>query len=160
MKYCCVLHSNLLRCLRRTQRTGLGFHTADAMEDRQDRTTYHHEFVGLDNRDKPRSKQVSVMSFFGKAAAPAAKAAGVSGSGATPAARASGGSGATSTQPSKWQPAPPVHMLPPPATTPAPEEARAAAGAAAGAAPRGQARAPGVAADGDVAPPKAVRRIR
>ena len=133
------------------------------MENRQDRTTYHHEFVGLDNRDKPRSKQVSVMSFFGKASAPAAKASGAGGSVATPAAKASGGSGAASTQPaqpSKWQPAPPVHMLPPPATTPAPEEARAAAGAAAGAAPRGQARAPGVAADGDVAPPKAVRRIR
>ena len=117
------------------------------------RKTFHHEFVGLENRDKPRSKQPSVVSFFTKAAAPAVQSSGGGGDGA-------GCGGGSGTQLSKWQPAPPLLILPPQATKQAPEEARKPASAAAGATTRGQARAAADAASDVETAPKAVRRIR
>ena len=115
----------------------MGYDSKEDIDARQERLTYHHEYVGLENQGKPCSKQRSVASFFGKAAAaPAAKA---------------GGGGTQPAPSSKWVPPPPLLMLPPHAT----DEARAAA---ADGAPRGQLRAAGTLAD-DEAAPKAARRL-
>ncbi len=101
---------------RRTQQTNLGFDQNDKEKagGKQERTTYHHEYIGSDRPAVKHTQQRSVKAMFAaKAPAlppPLPQAAAQAG--------AASGSGAGAKQPavaSKWQAAPvPPMLLPPP----------------------------------------------